>query len=398
VSARRRLLVVTPRELTRDVRARREVEAALAAGLEVAGLSGTSEGEHPVPLAGIEIRRVAGGKLSGGFRRMGFGGMRRSRPAVRELRGVWRLLRLLKTTVLLARAGRGLGAFDIVHVNDLDALPAGFLLARRNRARLVYDAHELYRFMEADPPRAYTAIMSPLEGWIARRAAAVVTNCDLFADELTRLLGLPRPPVVVLNCPDPVADLPAAPNADGPLRVIYQAAADHEGRPVADLLEAAEHAPATDVTIRLVDVDRRRLEEEIVARGLADRVRLSDPVSPDRLVEGLAGFDVGVIVNRDVTPNASLAVPGKLWEYMMGGLATVAPRSPGLAFVDGLGVGATFSPGRPAEMGERLQALADDRDALDRMRTCARRLALERYNSVAQAEALRRAWSLSDSV
>lgn len=391
----RRLLVVTPRELTRDVRARREVEAAAAAGMTVVGLSGSLHGEEPVPLPGVEITRVSGGRVSGGFRRLGLGGMRRSRPPVRELRGLWRLVRLAKTTLLLTKAGTRLGKVDVVHVNDLDALPAGYLVARRAGARLVYDAHELYRYMEADPPRIYTAAASAVEGWIGRRAGAVVTNCDLFALELERLLHLRRPPLVVLNCPDVVGDEPA-PRADSSrLRVVYQAAADHEGRPVADLLDAAAAAPDVDVTIRLVDVDRAALEADIEARGLADRVRLAEAVAPDRLVEGLAGFDAGVILNREVTPNVALAVPGKLWEYMMAGLVTVAPASPGLRIVDELGVGLTFAAGRPAEMGERLAWLAANRGSLEEMAGRARALALSRYNSAAQASVLRAAWALT---
>lgn len=390
-----RLLVVTPRELTRDVRARREVEAAVAAGLDVIGLSNTLGDERPLPLVGVEVVRVEGDKLSGGLRRAGLGGMRRSAPPVRELRGMWRLVRLVKTTVNLARAARALGHFDVVHVNDLDALPGGWVIARRNGARLVYDAHELYRYMEADPPRIYTAIVSALEGRLARRADAVVTNCEPFAAELERLLHTRRPPVVVLNCPDRVEELPPQDERHGPVRVIYQAATDHEGRPVTDLIEAAAHAPDVDVTIRLVEADVERLEGEIARLGLAGRVRLSDPVQPDRLVEGLLGFDVGVLVNRDVTPNTALATPGKLWEYMMAGLATVAPASPGLALVDDLGVGATFRVGDAADFGAKLQRLATDRAELDAMRARARELALERFNSVTQARVLRSVWGLS---
>ena len=33
---------------------------------------------------------------------------------------------------------------DIVHCHDLDTLPAGYLIARLKRARLIYDAHESY--------------------------------------------------------------------------------------------------------------------------------------------------------------------------------------------------------------------------------------------------------------
>jgi len=388
----RRLLVMTPRELTRDVRARRQVEAAREAGLEVLGLSAVLRGETPLALPGIEVARVPGDRLSAPLRRLGLGGFRQSHPVLHELRGLWRLVRLGKTTIRLVRAARGLGRFDLVHVNDFDALPAGYLIARRSAAPLVYDAHELYRAAEAEPPRLWAAVVAGVEGWIGRRARAVVTNCDPFARELDTMLRLRRPATVVLNCPDPVPELPASAGPGGPLRVIYQAGGDHESRPVADLLVAAEHAPGAVITIRLVYVEREQLEVEIAARGLSGRVVVSDPVAPDRLVEGLTGYDVGVILNRDTIPNVALAVPGKLWEYMMAGLGTVAPALPGLALVDELGVGVTFPPGEPEELGRRLQALAEDREALAAMQAQARTLALERFNSVTQAAQLREVW------
>lgn len=391
MTTKRKLLVVTPRELTRDVRARRQVEAALRGGLEVIGLSGSAADETPVELSGVQIVRVRSDQLSAGLRKLGLGGMRPSPAPVRELRGLWRLVRLAKTTTLLVRAGRRLGRFDLVHVNDFDSLPAGALLARSSRARLVYDAHELYRYMESDPPRLYSMVAALLESRLARRAS-VVTNCDLFARELARLLQLPNPVTVVLNCPDPIESVPAH-EPSGRLRVIYQAAADYEARPLSDLIEAAQHAPDADITIRVVQLDRPAVEERIRSAGVEERVRIVPPVEPDRLVEELFGFDVGVIINRDVTPNTTLSVPGKLWEYGMAGLATVAPASAGLLIVDELGVGLTFPAGEPAELGRCLQRLADDRALLTQLRTRARELALTTYNSEAQAEVLRAVWS-----
>jgi hypothetical protein len=223
-----------------------------------------------------------------------------------------------------------------------------------------------------------------------------VTNCDLFARELERLLRLPDAVTVVLNCPDRIDSVPI----DEPgvrLRVIYQAAADYEARPVSDLIAAARHAPDVDITIRVLQLDRRAVEQRIRAAGLEERVRVVPPVEPDRLVEELFGFDVGVIIDRGVTPNSALSVPGKLWEYGMAGLATVAPASPGLRIVDELGLGLTFGVGEPTELGRQLQRLSDDRGALAEMKQRARELALKRFNSETQAAELRRVWSLSDA-
>jgi glycogen(starch) synthase len=388
-----RLLVLTPRELTGDPRARRQALAAVAYGWEALGLCLHLPGEDEAPLDGVRLVRVRGGRVSDRLRSAGLGGMRRSRPVVRELRGLFRLGRLGGTTLRLTRAGRRLGPLDVVHANDFDALPAGRLIARGAGAKLVYDAHELYSEMEPDPPRLYRAVASRLEGALGRGAATVVTNCDLFARELDRLLELERPAVVVLNCPERRADVSPAPPAPK-LRAIYQAAGSHAGRPVEDLLVAAEHAPAVEITIRVLGIDHETLRREVERRGLAGRVHVAEPVPVEQAFDALLGYDVGVTVDRPLTPNTELSVPGKIFEYMMAGLASAVPRLPGLrAVVEGGGVGVTFEPGRPEDLGRALTELAADREQLAGLQVQARKLALERFNAETQAEVLAGVWS-----
>ncbi len=388
-----RLLLLTPAELTRDPRARRAALAARARQLEVVGLCGRIAGDTPGALGGIDVVRVGGDRVSAPLRRAGLGGMKPSRPLTRELRGLWRLGRLAGLTVRLARAGRRLGRFDVVHANDFDTLPAAWLLARRGSARLVYDSHELYTTQELDPPRVFVALAGRLERALARRADVVVTTGAPFAAELARRFGLAREPIVVLNCPERREQEPPPAPDDGPLRVIYQAAMG-PGRPLGDLLAAAAHARGVELTLRVIGADEDELRGAISAAGVGDRVRLAEPVPPGQLVEGLFGFHAGVIINRPATMTDELVVPNKLFEYMMAGLAVVAPRLPGLAsFVDAERVGLTFAPGDPESLGAALRDLAADRQRLTELGRRARRLALDRYNAEAQAAALERAWS-----
>ena len=68
---------------------------------------------------------------------------------LRWLRAPWNRLRRLATFRLLAhawvygRASRTCPAPDVVHAHDLYTLLAGVWIARRHKARLLYDAHEL---------------------------------------------------------------------------------------------------------------------------------------------------------------------------------------------------------------------------------------------------------------
>ena len=388
-----RILLFTAHELTRDPRARRAAAAAVARGLDVLGVCGA--GEPPVPLDGVEVVRVGGGRLGAGLRRAGLGGMQPSRPIVRELRGLFRVGRLAAANLRLARAAARLEPVGIVYANDFDTLPAGRFVARRHGARLVYDAHELYADQEPAPPRSYRALVRALERRLARRADAVVTVSEPIADELRHTLGLRERPVVVLNCP-PRTEVEIGPIEDGPVRAIYQGAMG-PGRPVEDLLAAAPAvaAEALRLTIRLASADLDALRSEVRGRGLDDRVEVVEPVPPDRLIEALAGFHVGLVINRPLTRNDELVFPNKLFEYFMAGLAVVVPRLPGMApLVEGAGLGLTYEPGRPEALAAALTELAADRPRLDAMRRRARQLALERYNAEEQRHGLEAAWGL----
>ena len=110
---------------------------ALDRGWEVVGLCRPAPGERPLELPGVEVIRVGHERVGGALRRAGLGGMRRANPVERELRGLYRLGRLGRTTAAFVAAGRRAGKLDVVHANDLGTLPAGYLLAPLGGTRLL---------------------------------------------------------------------------------------------------------------------------------------------------------------------------------------------------------------------------------------------------------------------
>jgi glycosyltransferase involved in cell wall biosynthesis len=389
-----RLVLLTAAELTRDPRARRAAAAARGLGLDVAGVSGRISGEEPEPLEGVEVVRVGRRGRSDVRWAAGTHGLREP-PLLRELRGLYRLGRLGVRTLQLVRGGRTLGDVRVVHANDLETLPAGWLLARGRRTRLVYDAHELYSEFEPERPRLYGAVADALEGALARRADAIVTVSDELARELRRRLGLAAMPAVVMNVPELDPREPEEPGG-GPLRAIYQGAFG-PGRPLDDLLDAVAAAPGVRLTIRAARAEPGPLRAAVARRGLADRVAVEHGVPVAGVLDGLRGHDVGIVFDRPLTRNSELTLPNKLFEYLMAGLAVVAPALPGLRGVlEETGAGVTYDPGKPELLGARLEELAADRVALDQLRRSARRAAVERFNSGASARALASAWGLAD--
>jgi glycosyltransferase involved in cell wall biosynthesis len=388
-----RLLILNPTDLGRDPRGRRTASAALQRGWEVVGLCRQAPGETPLDLPGVNVIRIRSESVGGALRRAGLGGMKHTGPVERELRGVYRLARLARTTAMFVRAARHAGRFDAIHANDFGTLPAGYLLARRNHARLVYDAHEVYADSEPDYPVSYGSVAAVLERMLARRADAVITVSEPIAEELQRRLSLRERPLAVLNCPDRL-DVEPDLHTNGPLRVIYQGAMG-VSRPLDDVLRAAETATDATLTIRVTNADIDALRAEVSRRGLDGRVRIADPVLPTELVDARVGFEVGLVINRPLTRNDELVFPNKLFEYLMAGLAVVVPRLPGLVrLVEDEGIGLTYEPGRPESLGAALATLAGDRERLRELRRRARALAVGRFNAEAQREPLARALRL----
>jgi glycogen synthase len=336
------------------------------------------------PASDPRARRAVAAARSAGFEVVSIGasgGSARVRVRSRAARGLGRAWRLLSTTIVLRRAGREAGSFDVVHAHDFATLPAGRFLAGRG-VRLVYDAHEIYADQEPDAPHIHRALVRLLEGPLARRAHAVVTVSEPIAQELGESLRLVAKPLVVLSCP-PRTQVEPAPRGEGPLLALYQGAMG-PGRRVEDLAVAAAHA------------DGVRLIARVPGAPDLDGVERAEPVEPDELVEAAAAYHVGLVINRPVTRNDELVLPNKLFEYLMAGLAVVVPRLPGLApLVEGEGVGLTYEPGRPEALGAALTALARDDARLAEMRARARRLALERFNAESQVPVLLHVWGAS---
>jgi glycosyltransferase involved in cell wall biosynthesis len=387
-----RLLVLTAAELTRDPRARRQALAAQAHGFDVAGLSGRISGEPPAQLDGITVTRVGPTRATvTGVDESALGESRSLGPVHRELLGVYRALRLAMRTTHLVRGGRSLGRFDIVHANDLETLPAAAILARQWKARLVYDAHELYADFETRPPRVYTRLARRLEDALARRADAVVAVNEELAADLARRARLRRAPLVVFNAP-PLEHVEQQAPGDARLRAVYQGLIG-PGRRLELLLDALASAPNVHLTLRLIRTSRDELNARVRVAGLEDRITVAEPVPPHDVVKALAGFDVGLVIDEPITGNANLALPNKLFEYLMAGLAVVAPDLRALGpFIREHEVGALFAPASATALAGRLEELAADRPRLEAFRVRARTVATERFNAEAQAATLLQAW------
>ena len=271
-----------------------------------------------------------------------------------------------------------------VHV----AIPA-WLAARLRRARLVYDAHELYG--EPDDESLKSRLLARgnalLEAFRVKHADAVISTNPSRADVLREKHG--RDDItVVQNVPqaqeEVVAIDPGYP-ADRDV-LLYQGWITAESRAFRETVLALRELDGVDFVILGFghESSREQIQRWADEAGLGDRVHFLPPRPFDELVSTAAAATVGLVpIRGDWGINQYLGDTNKLHEYLMAGLPVVASDLPEIRRVIEAGdpqVGELFDPSSPESIAAAVKAVLDDRDLYEARRREAQRLSRERFN------------------
>ena len=256
--------------------------------------------------------------------------------------------------------------YDAYHAHDLPMLKVALRLARRWKAKLVYDAHELYPEIITLTPRQRRQL-TRLERRFIRHAHAVITVNRFIAEEMARRYAVPAPQVI-LNCaPLPVEEevrhsrlfherLNLAPDR---VIVLYQGwLAPHRGL---EALVCSARSVTPSVAIVLLGFGEywSDLERLIATEGVSNRVFLVPAVPQDELLRWTAAADVGIIPYQAVDTNTLYCSPNKLFEYIVAGVPVIANDLPFLrGVISDHQIGITHPLSTPASYSEAINYLA----------------------------------------
>ncbi len=231
-----------------------------------------------------------------------------------------------------ARRGESSPEISIVTAHSIAALPAGYFVARRCGAGLLYDAHELETEREG---------WSPLIRWLARRFERFfIRRCDhtIVVNDTIRDWYLRAYPGASVST---VRNVPVIPKAVGeshlrrnlglgpePLLYAYCGLLG-EGRGLREMEEA--FAGLGDGH-HFVMVGFGPLEESL--RAEVDRhpnIHLHPAVPQSELIALLRGADVGAFLPTGTSISYHHSLPNKVFEYAAAGLAILVSDAPELA-------------------------------------------------------------------
>ena len=246
-----------------------------------------------------------------------------------------------------------------------------------------------------NPPRPFfKRVLTWLESHLVKRAKLVVTVNPSIAGELSRRYGIEMP-LVIFNCPPYQKAIVPDMKTDDGVRVIYHGGYAPE-RGIEELLEASRNLDGANLSLRgMVSPPLHITEAVSRATNPVDgspKATLLPRVPMTELVASLRGFDIGIIPYKATCLNNYYSSPNKLFEYMMGGLAIAAADLPELRrVVEEYENGILFDPSDPADVAEKINALASDRARLDDMKRNSLRGAADQYNWEIQRPRLLRA-------
>ena len=259
---------------------------------------------------------------------------------------------------------------DFLVANDLDTLPANFLIARLKGCPLVYDSHEYFTEVpELTNRPVVRRIWLAIERWILPKLKTIVTVNESIANEYRNRYGIDVK--VVRNIPltnnfeendffNPLtrADLKLPENKT---IFILQGAGINVQRGAEELVEAMQFV--NDALLLIVGggdvIDD--LKKSAIVLNLSGKVIFMDKVPQQKLRRITRIADFGLTLDKDTNLNYRYSLPNKLFDYIHAGLPVIASDLPEIRrIIDGYKIGVIIPSHEPQAIASVLNKVIQD--------------------------------------
>lgn len=233
-----------------------------------------------------------------------------------------KLVQLLKYCEFIYKVVKQYKNSDIIHCNDLDALPIGVIIKNffNKNAKIVYDAHEYEINDVPNQSQRSIKIKYYVEKFFIKYADKVMTVSDAIADEYVKLYDIEKP-ALVLNTP-PYKEIQKKNIFRETLDIkedqtifLYQGGLS-KGRGIEILLEAFKTIDNANTVI--VFMGYGPLENLIKETSKEYKnIYFHKAVSPDVLLDYTSSADFGFLFYENTCLNHYYCSPNKMFEYLM---------------------------------------------------------------------------------
>jgi glycosyltransferase involved in cell wall biosynthesis len=219
---------------------------------------------------------------------------------------------------------------DLILANDLDTLPAAWLVSRIRGKTLVFDSHEYFTEVPEliNRPRVQK-IWKGIEGFLVPRLKNMITVNEEIASLFLKKYKIQ--PDVLMNLPLSVI------NAESPnevpsggnqyTQILYQGAVNI-GRGLEQMIAAMEYLPDHQLTIVGGGDLLHKLRNKVSILAWKDNIHFTGRLPFEKILAYAQKADIGLSLEQDMGLNYRLSLPNKLFDYMKAGLPVLASDLP----------------------------------------------------------------------
>ncbi len=258
---------------------------------------------------------------------------------------------------------------DILLSNDLDTLPANFLIAQIKRKKLVYDTHEYFTGVPELNERAMVKkTWKKLESIILPRLRNAYTVNDSIALLYKKELGIHLH--VIRNMPKrresknnsmsrEMLGIPA----DQAI-ILYQGSVNKD-RGLEEAITAMEWVNNAVLLIIGGGDMLAKLQEDVKRKNLQQKVFFTGPVMMELLPAYTSLASLGLSIEKDTNLNYRFSLPNKVFDYIQAGVPLLAfPMKEVKLLIDQYRLGSFIDNHDPLHMAKKINELLSNDNAL----------------------------------
>ena len=271
---------------------------------------------------------------------------------------------------------------NILTANDLDTLLPNLLVAKIRRKKLVYDSHEYFcGILEVIERPFVRKCWHAIELFCFPKLQNITTVSQSIAEQYKKEYG--KEVKVVRNIPRaatfPITETRSSLGLpeDRPIAII-QGTGLHRDRGVEETVEAMRLVEGMMLLIVGSGDAIPPAKERVKELHIEDKVMFVPKVPPQLLANYTSLADIGIALDKDVSPNHHFSLPNKVFEYIKAGtplLSTdLVERK---RIVEHYDVGVIVHDLSPENLSAKLMMMAQDEEARRRWKENCKKAAAE---------------------
>ncbi|MFO7655865.1 MAG: glycosyltransferase [Bacteroidales bacterium] len=255
--------------------------------------------------------------------------------------------------------------FDVLVANDLDTLPANYLISRLKKIKLVYDSHEYFTEVpELIGRKRVKRIWELIEGLILPHIIYSYTVCGSLADIYNSMYHIDMQ--VIRNLPvkkgQPVVHKELR---DGDEHIILYQGSVNKARGLEMVIQAMRHLNGVKFVIIGNGDIKNNLEKMVAGYGLTGKVVFLGRVIPEELLSYTVQADIGISLEENLGLNYYYALPNKLFDYIQANVPVMVSDFPEMGgLVARYNIGVATAERNPLKIADLIMDILKDKDRI----------------------------------